>query len=103
QTIYRATPKDLTDANLQRQLIQAAIAEKPDGLVFSDPSPDVLNTAIQGAKTAGIPFVLSNAGLGETSKVGALTYVGNDELGSGAKAADLLWAAGSKRALILTV
>src|SRR5579859_5383535 len=88
-TVYRATPQNLTDPNLERQLMQAAIAEKPDGLIFTDPSPDVLNSTIETAKAAGIPFVLSNAGLGESLTVGALTYVGNDETGSGAEGARL--------------
>ena len=49
------------DFQEQKRLIEAAIARKPDGLVVSDESPDVLDPVIADAVDAGIPVVIANA------------------------------------------
>jgi simple sugar transport system substrate-binding protein len=68
------------DFQEQKRLIEAAIARKPDGLVVSDESPDVLDPVIAEAVDAGIPVVIANAlGPDTMEKTGALGFVGQDE------------------------
>jgi len=101
--VYRGTSADLTDPNGQRQLILNAIAQHPDGIVVTDPQPNLMNPILKKIKDAGIPFILMNAGIGESQAVGALGYVGNNEVGAGALGAKQLNALGGKHALILTI
>jgi simple sugar transport system substrate-binding protein len=100
---YRGTSADLTDPNGQRQLILNAIAQHPDGIVVTDPQPNLMNPILRQIKAAGIPFMLMNAGLNQSALVGALGYVGNNEVGAGALGAKKLNSLGSKHALILTI
>jgi simple sugar transport system substrate-binding protein len=100
---YRGTSADLTDPNGERQLILNAIAQHPDGIVVTDPQPNIMNPILKKIKDAGIPFVLMNAGIGQSQAVGALGYVGNNEVGAGALGAQKLNALGGKHALILTI
>jgi simple sugar transport system substrate-binding protein len=100
---YRATNATLADPNQERQLIEAAIAEKPDGLILTDPQPDLLNPTIKSATAAGIPVVLANAGQGLAPELGALTYVGNDEFASGQLAAKEMNDLGTKHVLLVTL
>jgi len=99
---YRGVQQNLQDPNEERKLILNAIAAKPDGLIISNPYPDSLEPAIKQAVDAGIPVVLINAGGSSVVKVGALTYVGNDEMASGRLAARKLGEAGCKHALLIT-
>lgn len=99
---YRGVQANLQDPNEERKLILNAIAAKPDGLIISNPYPDSLDPVIKQAVDAGIPVVLINAGGSEVRKVGALTYVGNDEVGSGRIAGIKLGAVGCKHALLIT-
>jgi simple sugar transport system substrate-binding protein len=99
---YRGVQANLQDPNEERKLILNAIAAKPDGLIISNPYPDSLNPVIKQAVDAGIPVVLINAGGSEVLEVGALTYVGNDEVASGRLAARKLGDVGCKHALLIT-
>jgi simple sugar transport system substrate-binding protein len=68
------------DFQEQKRLIEAAIARKPDGLVVSNESPDVLDPVIADAVDAGIPVVIANAmGPKTLETTGALGFVGQDE------------------------
>ena len=82
-TLFRGPQSQQFGPNDELRILQAAIAQKPDGLVISDIAPQSLNTTIQDAVAKGIRVVLANTGLGEATKTGALTYVGNDEPGTG--------------------
>ena len=83
------------DFQEQKRLIEAAIARKPDGLVVSNESPDVLDPVIAEAVDAGIPVVVANAlGPDTLEKTGALGFVGQDELEVGRLAGDRMKAAG---------
>jgi simple sugar transport system substrate-binding protein len=67
------------DPTAQAQLIDAAVNQKPDGLVVSMANPQGLKTSVENAVKAGIPVITINAG-GEVSKeYGALTHIGSDE------------------------
>jgi simple sugar transport system substrate-binding protein len=83
------------DFQEQKRLIEAAIARKPDGLVVSDESPDVLDPVIAEAVDAGIPVVIANAlGPDTLEKTGALGFVGQDEFEVGKLAGQRMRAAG---------
>ena len=83
------------DFQEQKRLIEAAIARKPDGLVISDESPDVLDPVIADAVDAGIPVVIANAmGPDTLEATGALGFVGQDEFEVGKLAGERMKAAG---------
>jgi simple sugar transport system substrate-binding protein len=83
------------DFQEQKRLIKAAIARKPDGLVVSNESPDVLDPVIADAVEAGIPVVVANAmGPQTLEKTGALGFVGQDEFEVGQLAGERLKQAG---------
>ena len=65
------------------QLIDAAVASKPDGLVVSIPDADALGDSIRAAVAAGIPVVSMDSGLDVSKGLGALLHMGIDEYPSG--------------------
>ena len=82
-TVFQGPESQQFSPNDELRVLQAAIAQNPSGLIVSDVAPQSLNATIKEAVAKGIPVVLANTGLGEATKTGALTYVGNDEPGSG--------------------
>jgi simple sugar transport system substrate-binding protein len=82
-TVFSGPTSQQFSPNDELRILQAAIAQKPDGLIVSDVAPQSLNATIKQAADSGIRVVLANTGLGEATATGALTYVGNDEPGSG--------------------
>jgi simple sugar transport system substrate-binding protein len=101
---YRSTKNTTFDPNEQARLIDAAVAERPDGLMVTDSSPNVLNSHIRAAVLAGIPVIIDNSGVGQAGpRTGALTYVGNDEYQSGRLAGQLLAEAGAKSLLVIAL
>jgi simple sugar transport system substrate-binding protein len=65
------------------ELIQAAIVKKPQGLVVTLPDPSALATVVKQAISAGIPVIAYNGGIAEYRKVGAMSFVGQDEVTAG--------------------
>jgi simple sugar transport system substrate-binding protein len=65
------------------QLIDAAVASNPDGLVVSIPDAAALTPAIQGALDAGIPVISMNSGYEASKELGLLTHVGQTEYEAG--------------------
>lgn len=100
---YRSTKSVEFTPTEVKQLIEDAIAAKPDGLVISDPDPSALNATIKSAVSAGIPVVLSQTGLGQAKAVGALTYVGNNEQATGELGGKTLSEAGATHALMVSI
>ena len=76
------------------QLIDTAVASEPDGLVISNPDPDALEEAIQGAIDAGIPVVSINSGVDAYADLGLLTHVGQTEFIAGQGAGQRMAEAG---------
>ena len=74
---------DTYDIGRMRQLIQAATATKPAGLVVSLPNPAALAPAIHAAQRAGIPIVSINSGSAAFAKLGTLLHIGEDEYEAG--------------------
>jgi simple sugar transport system substrate-binding protein len=89
------------DFQEQVRLIKAAIARKPDGLVVSEESPEVLDRPVKEAVDAGIPVIIAAAGENSVTKTGALGFVGQNEFEVGFKAGEQLKAAGVKRVACL--
>ena len=90
------------DFQEQKRLIEAAIARKPDGLVVSNESPDVLDPVIADAVDAGIPVVIANAmGPDTLETTDALGFVGQDEFEVGQLAGERMKAAGVSTAFCI--
>lgn len=85
------------------QLIDAAVNQKPDGLIVTNPDADALGPAIQRAVAAGIPVVSINSGQDVAAKLGAIAFVGQDEGLSGKLAGERLKASGGTKALCINV
>lgn len=94
---YRAP--ETFDMVAMSQIIKAAVAQHPDGLVVSVPDADALGAAIKGAVAAGIPVITMNSGAGVSKSLGALLHVGQDEIVAGRAAGEKLAAQGGKDAL----
>ena len=96
QVDYRAP--DVYSNDRMRQLIDQAVASRPDGLVVSIPSPEVI-PPIRRAVRAGIPVVSINSGSDVSLKLGTLAHIGQPEERAGLLAGRRLVAAGAKNAL----
>lgn len=81
------------------QMIDAAVNQKPDGLVVSIPDADALGPSIQRAVEAGIPVISMNSGSDVSKSLGALLHVGQDEETAGRIAGEKLAAMGGKRGI----
>lgn len=64
-------------------LIDAAVASRPDGLVVSIPDGDALGPSIRAALAAGIPVVSLNSGDDVYRDLGVLAHVGQTEYEAG--------------------
>jgi len=87
------------DMPAMAQLIDAAVATDPDGLVISDPDPEALGDAIRAAVDAGIPVVSINSGVDDYQDLGILTHVGQTEFIAGQGAGQRMAEAGVTNAL----
>ena len=65
------------------QLIDAAVASQPDGLVVSIPDADALGPSIEAAVEAGIPVISMNSGSDVFADLGVLLHVGQTEFEAG--------------------
>lgn len=89
------------DPTQQSQLIDAAVNQKPDGLVVSMANPEALKASIQRAVAAGIPVITINAGEAESKAYGALTHIGSDETVAGQAVGTALKAQGVKNVICI--
>jgi len=81
QVDYRAP--ETFDMVAMSQLIDAAVNQKPAGLIVSIPDASALGPSIQKAVAAGIPVISMNSGSDVSKKLGALLHVGQDEVEAG--------------------
>jgi simple sugar transport system substrate-binding protein len=96
---YRAPEK--FDMVALAQLIDAAVASKPDGLAVSIPDADALGGSIQKAVKAGIPVISLNSGSDVSKKLGCLLHVGQDEYIAGKRGGERMKAMGIKKAVVI--
>ena len=94
---YRAP--DTFDMVAMSQLIDAAVASKPDGIVVSIPDADALGDSIRAAVASGIPVISMNSGSDVRKKLGALLHVGQTEFEAGLGGGEKMKAAGVTKAL----
>ncbi len=81
------------------QLIDAAVASKPDGLVVSIPDATALGPSIKAAVAAGIPVISINSGSDVAASLGVLAHIGQTEYDAGVGGGQRMAAAGAKNAL----
>lgn len=81
------------------QLIDAAVASSPNGLVVSIPDADALGDSIRAAVDAGIPVISMNSGSDVAKELGILTHVGQTEYEAGFGGGERMAAAGVTNAL----
>ena len=82
------------DVVAMSQLIDAAVATNPDGLVVSIPDADALGDSIRAAVAAGIPVISMDSGEEVSKELGALFHMGINEYDSGLQAGQRMKAAG---------
>jgi simple sugar transport system substrate-binding protein len=85
---------DTFDMVAMAQLIDAAVASEPDGLVVSIPDADALGDSIRAAVEAGIPVISMNSGSDVAEEFGLLTHVGQTEYEAGLGAGQRMGEAG---------
>jgi simple sugar transport system substrate-binding protein len=83
------------------QLIDAAVASHPDGLVVSIPDADALGASIRAAVAAGIPVISMNSGSDVAKQLGVLNHVGQTEYEAGLGGGERMAAAGATKALCI--
>jgi simple sugar transport system substrate-binding protein len=81
------------------QIIEAAVASQPDGLVVSIPDAEALGDSIRAAVDAGIPVVSMNSGSDQFAELGVLVHVGQTEFEAGLLAGERMAEAGVTNAL----
>jgi simple sugar transport system substrate-binding protein len=83
------------------QLIDAAVASNPNGLVVSIPDADALGDSIRAAVDAGIPVISMNSGSDVAQELGILTHVGQTEYEAGFGGGERMAEAGVTNALCI--
>lgn len=83
------------------QLIDAAVASQPDGLVVSIPDAEALSPSIQRAVDAGIPVISINSGSDVAADLGVLTHVGQTEREAGIGGGERMAEAGVTNSICL--
>ncbi|MBI2718391.1 MAG: sugar ABC transporter substrate-binding protein [Rhizobiales bacterium] len=82
------------------QMIDAAVASKPDGLVVSIADPAAISEPVKNAVAAGIPvIVIDSGGAALTRKLGGLLFLGQDEYQAGVMAGERVKALGLSKAV----
>ena len=81
------------------QLIDAAVAANPDGLVVSIPDASALSDSISAAVEAGIPVISMNSGSDVAEELGVMVHVGQTEYEAGFGGGERMAAAGVANAI----
>ncbi len=81
------------------QIIDAAVASNPDGLVVTIPDADALASSIEAAVAAGIPVISMNSGSDVFADLGVLVHVGQTEYEAGLIAGQRMAAEGVTKGL----
>lgn len=98
-SVNYSAPDAESDMVKMSQLIDAAVAKNPTGLVVSIPNPDALSPAIKKAIAAGVFVVSMNSGSDVFRDLGILAHVGQTEYEAGFGAGERFAAAGVKNAV----
>ena len=95
-SVNYSAPDAESDMVKMSQLIDAAVAKKPQGLVVSIPNAEALSPSITKAIDAGIPVVSMNSGSDVFRDLGIKAHVGQTEFQAGLGAGERFKAAGVK-------
>jgi len=87
------------DVVAMSQLIDAAVASQPDGLVVSIPDAVALAASIRRAIAAGVPVISMNSGDEMSASLGAVAHVGQPEREAGEAGGARFASAGVRHAL----
>jgi len=85
------------------QLIDAAVASAPDGLVVSMPDAEALAPSVRAAIDAGIPVITINSGDDVAAQLGVLNHVGQTEYEAGYGGGERMAAAGINKAFCVNM
>ena len=99
ELVYRAP--ETFDLPGMAALVEAAVAEAPDGLVVSVPDAATLGPPIAAAVEAGIPVISINSGFDVGQSLGALLHVGQGEYEAGRVGGERMRELGATDALCL--
>lgn len=99
EIVYRAP--DSFDLAKMTALVEAAVEEKPDGLIVSIPNADAVAGPIRAAVNVGIPVITINSGFDVGRSLGALLHVGQSEYEAGRVAGDMMRKLGGTKALCI--
>lgn len=94
---YRA-PSTFDMAKMQ-QLVDAAVASNPDGLIVSFTDEDALGGIVQRASNNGIPVITINSGGNVASQYGTRLHIGQSEYEAGKQAAERMQEMGVEKAV----
>ena len=83
------------------QIIDAAVASQPDGLVVTIPDADALGDSIRAAVAAGIPVISMNSGSDVFADLGVKVHVGQTEYEAGLIAGQVFQAEGVASAICI--
>ncbi|MEE8600860.1 sugar ABC transporter substrate-binding protein [Euzebya tangerina] len=83
------------------QIIDAAVASEPDGLVVTLPDAEALSDSVQAAVDAGIPVISMNSGSDDFADLGVLVHVGQTEFEAGLIAGERMAEEGVTNALCI--
>ena len=81
------------------QIIDAAVASQPDGLVVSVPDAEALGDAIRNAVASGIPVISMNSGSDVREELGVAVHVGQTEYEAGLGGGKMMKDAGVTKAI----
>lgn len=94
---YRAP--ETFDMVAMSRLIDAAVNQRPAGLVVSVPDATALRASIERAVRAGVPVITINSGQEVSKKLGALLHVGQSEYDAGKAAGKKLRGMGGRNGI----
>ncbi|MEZ4630111.1 MAG: sugar ABC transporter substrate-binding protein [Deinococcales bacterium] len=93
---------DTFDLPLMAQMIDAAVARQPDGLIVSLPDVATLGEPIERAIAAGIPVMSINSGSDIFQSVGILRHIGQTEYEAGLGAGKRMAANGATKGVCVS-
>lgn len=97
ETTYQAP--ETFDMVAMAQLIDAAVASGPDGLIVSNPDPSALEESISAAIDAGIAVISINSGSDVAEELGVVAHIGQTEYEAGFGGGQRMAAAGVTNAI----
>lgn len=103
QTGVQLSYQTSDDLKQQADLITAAVAQGVKELIVSIPTVEALRAPIKAAQNAGISVIVINSGATDWQKLGAVSFIGQDESLAGQAAGQAMKQAGVTSMLCVNV